>query len=75
VEQPPRGFWRDILSDGSGISLHRFQIAVWTAVLGLIFVATVYVQLSMPDLNDQLLLLMGISSGTYLGFKFPEKQA
>jgi hypothetical protein len=74
-EQPPRGFWRDILSDGSGISLHRFQIAVWTAVLGLIFVATVYVQLSMPDLNDQLLLLMGISSGTYLGFKFPEKQA
>jgi hypothetical protein len=73
--QQPKGFWLDILSDGSGISLHRFQIAAWTAVLGMIFIATVYVQLSMPDLNDQLLLLMGISSGTYLGFKFPEKQA
>lgn len=73
--QAPKGFWLDLLSDGSGISLHRFQIAVWTAVLGMIFIATVYVQLAMPDLNDQLLLLMGISSGTYLGFKFPEKQA
>jgi hypothetical protein len=27
----------------------------------------------MPEFDASLLTLMGISSGTYLGFKFPEK--
>jgi len=42
-------------------------------VLGVIFIAAVYNVLSMPDYPEQLLALMGISGGTYLGFKFPEK--
>jgi hypothetical protein len=29
--------------------------------------------LVMPDFDTTLLGLMGISSGTYIGFKFPEK--
>lgn len=66
-------FLRDVLETSSGISLHRFQMFVWTLVLGLIFVATVYRTLSMPDFSSTLLGLMGISSGTYLGFKFPER--
>ncbi len=66
------GFFRDIVSDGSGVSFHRFQIAVWTVVLGIIFVRSVYGDLAMPDFSGTLLGLMGISSGTYLGFKFPE---
>ena len=33
------GFLRDILSDGSGYSFHRFQIFAWTIVLGIIFVS------------------------------------
>lgn len=68
------GFFEDILSDANGISFHRFQIAGWTLVLGIIFIASVYRVLSMPDFDTQLLALMGISSGTYIGFKFPEKQ-
>jgi hypothetical protein len=28
----------------------------------------------MPQFNDTLLTLMGISGGTYIGFKFPEKK-
>jgi hypothetical protein len=33
-----RGFFRDILSDSNGTAgLHRFQIFVWTIVLGIIF--------------------------------------
>jgi len=70
-----RGFVRDVLSDGDGISLHRFQMFIWTLVLGVIFVASVYKNLSMPEFSTTLLGLMGISSGTYLGFKVPENTA
>lgn len=66
-------FFRDVLETDAGISLHRFQMLVWTLVLGLIFVATVYRTLYMPEFSATLLGLMGISSGTYLGFKFPER--
>jgi hypothetical protein len=71
---PSEGFFVDILSDANGISFPRFQIAGWTLVLGVIFIASVHRVLSMPDFDQQLLALMGISSGTYIGFKFPEKQ-
>lgn len=66
------GFLRDILSGSDGISFHRFQMFVWTIVLGLIFCSTVYDTLSMPQFDASLLALLGISSGTYLGFKIPE---
>lgn len=70
-----RSFMIDILSDSTGgISIHRFQMFIWTLVLGVIFVVSVYKDLSMPDFSATLLGLMGISSGTYLGFKFPEKK-
>jgi hypothetical protein len=68
-------FDKDILSDASGISFHRFQMAIWTLVLGVVFIVRVYNALSMPDFPGELLALMGISGGTYLGFKFPEKQS
>jgi len=68
-----KGFLRDILSDRSGYSFHRFQIFAWTIVLGIIFISSVYNSLAMPEFSSTLLGLMGISSGTYIGFKFPEK--
>lgn len=71
-----RGFIRDVLSDSSGsISIHRFQMFIWTLVLGVIFIASVYNNLEMPEFSAGLLGLMGISSGTYLGFKVPEASA
>lgn len=69
------GFFKDILSDANGISFYRFQIAAWTLVLGVIFVSSVLNVLTMPDFPKELLALIGISSGTYIGFKFPEKQS
>jgi hypothetical protein len=74
VVQPSTGFLTDILSDGNGVSIHRFQMFGWTVILGGIFCSSVYTDLSMPEFNTTLLGLMGISSGTYLGFKFPEKK-
>ncbi|HKO62531.1 MAG TPA: hypothetical protein VJV03_15305 [Pyrinomonadaceae bacterium] len=68
-----KGFIRDILRDASGYSFHRFQIFAWTLVLGIIFVSSVYNNLTMPEFSATLLGLMGLSSGTYIGFKFPEK--
>ncbi len=68
-----RGFLRDVLDDGGGISFHRFQMFIWTLVLGVIFAASVYRHLAMPQFSATLLGLLGVSSGTYLGFKFPEK--
>jgi len=67
-----QGLLRDILRDGSGYSFHRFQIFAWTIVLGIIFLSAVYNSLAMPEFSTTLLGLMGISSGTYIGFKFPE---
>jgi hypothetical protein len=68
------GFLRDILGDGSGYSFHRFQIFAWMLVLGVMFLSSVYNQLTMPEFSTTLLGLMGISSGTYIGFKFPEQK-
>ena len=65
-------WWVDILSDANGISFHRFQVAAWTLVLGIIFCIAVYKVLAMPDFNGSLLALLGISAGTYLGLKIPE---
>lgn len=74
--QPTSGhFFQDIFSDEQGkLTFHRFQIVVWSVVLGIIFIASIYNILAMPDFPNELLALMGISAGTYLGFKFPEKQ-
>ncbi len=68
------GFLRDILADSSGYSFHRFQIFAWTIILGIIFVSAVYNNLNMPEFSPTLLGLMGLSSGTYIGFKFPEQK-
>lgn len=67
-----RHFIPDILTDGDGYAFHRFQMAVWTLVLGVLFLYSVWQRLSMPEFSATLLGLLGISGGTYLGFKIPE---
>jgi len=69
-----RGFIKDLLSDASGVNFHRFQMLVWTLVMGFIFCVEVYKTLRMPEFSTTLLALMGISASTYLGFKIPEVQ-
>jgi hypothetical protein len=65
----------DVLSDADGVSFHRFQMATWTLVLGFIFLEAVISRLAMPHFNETLLALMGLSAGTYLGFKIPEAKS
>jgi len=72
---PPtsKGFWKDI-SGSSGVQLHRIQIIAWTVVLAFVFIVRIFTKLSIPDFNPTLLGLLGLSAGTYVGFKFPENQ-
>jgi hypothetical protein len=78
AQRPPQyaptseNFLKDILTDASGVSLHRLQMAIWTVVLGIIFVVDVWCNLAMPEFDATILGLMGISSGTYLGFMLTE---
>jgi len=68
-----KNFWRDICDNGNGVSFHRLQVVIWTIVLGVVFIRSVADLMSMPEFSETLLILLGISSGTYLGFKIPEK--
>jgi hypothetical protein len=68
------GFWRDLVTDEHGaVALDRFQIVAWTIVLGGIFLNAVIWELNMPEFSATMLALMGLSSGTYIGFKLPTK--
>jgi len=68
-----KGFWVDIASDAATPTLHRIQIIVWTLILGVVFVWKVYAGFRMPDFDPNLLIMMGISGGFYIGFKAAEK--
>jgi hypothetical protein len=66
------GFFQDICCDSDGLSFHRLQVVMWTIVLGAVFVDSVIQAMSMPEFPEAALTLLGISNGTYLGFKFRE---
>ena len=69
-----QGFLIDILSDRNGVSIHRFQMVAWTIFFGFYFYRSVLRNLAMPLFDDNLLALMGISNGAYLGLKIPENK-
>jgi len=66
------GFFIDILSDANGISIHRFQNVIFTVALMAAFPVYVCSEGSMPEWNNTLMTLMGISSAGYLGVKVNE---
>jgi hypothetical protein len=73
-----RTVFEDLLTEEAGAyDFHRFQMLAWTLVLGAVFVAKVFTDRTMPQFDSNLLLLMGISSGAYIGFKMagPRKTA
>jgi hypothetical protein len=50
---------------GSGASMSRFQLLIFTLVIGLSFVLVVASTNKMPEISTQVLLLLGISGSTY----------
>ena len=69
------GLIEDILTDINGVSFHRLQIVAWTLVLWVLFLSSLFGKLTMMDFDTTQLTLLGISGGTYLGFKLNEKQS
>lgn len=79
-----QGFLIDILSDATGVSIHRLQAAVFNLIFGYWFIAAVVNNLTqfVPDINkiipsiDQSgLILLGISTGTYAALKTTENKS
>jgi len=65
-----RTVFEDLLTEEAGTyDFQRFQVLAWTLVLGTVFVVKVFYDRVMPTFDPNVLLLMGISSGAYLGFK------
>ena len=67
-----KNFFTDILTDSNGITLHRFQMMIWTVVLGGVFIIQLLTEHKMPKFEPITLAVLGISVTTYLGFKIPE---
>jgi hypothetical protein len=65
-------FCIDLLAENGRVALHRLQVLIWTAVLGVVFILKVKRELSMPVFSETLLGLMGLSSVTYIALKIPE---
>jgi hypothetical protein len=64
----------DLFTGSGGASLHRVQFGLWSVVLMVVFVVTVYDTLAMPQFDNSLLGLMGISSAAYAGMKIQENK-
>jgi len=68
-----QGFITDLLSeDEAGISIHRCQLFLITLLFGGIYLFDVLRTQSLPDFNNSMLWLIGISSGTFIGIKSVE---
>ena len=67
-----KGLFYDMLNDGKSISLHRLQLLLFTVFLSCYFVMQVVGTLIMPQFDDTMLALMGISSTMYAGVKTTE---
>ena len=71
---PPSTLLKDweSVSQQYSLSLHRCQIALWTLIVLCLFLTELVSTMHLPDIPDKLLVLMGISGGTYLGFNYPK---
>jgi hypothetical protein len=80
-DQGSQNFFLDILSDSNGVSIHRFQTIVFNLVFGCWYVTTVLHNIDnaavninsiIPDISNNNLILLGISSATYAALKSSE---
>ncbi|WP_298156862.1 hypothetical protein [Flavobacterium sp.] len=65
----------DIISDGNGISVHRFQAFVFNVIFGLIFLNYFFTNQQFIEFGELELTLMGISSAAYVGLKATENKS
>jgi hypothetical protein len=86
---PSQGFWLDILSDKTGVSIHRFQAFIFNLAFGVWFIYQSVQHLKdyaikasgitnidqiIPVITPNNLILLGISAGTYIALKTTENK-
>jgi hypothetical protein len=77
-----KNFFLDILSDATGVSVHRFQTVVFNCVFGIWFINAFLHNLLnnealnaiIPPIANNNLILLGVSSATYAALKATENQ-
>ncbi len=65
----------NIVSDQNGLSIHRFQNVIFSMAIGCYFLFEVFTNSKIPTLNENLMVLMGISASTYLAIKKGENSS
>ncbi|HYF30508.1 MAG TPA: hypothetical protein VD993_05280 [Chitinophagaceae bacterium] len=79
-------FFLDIVSDQKGVSIHRFQAILFNAIFGIWFIAQVVGQMEtctggtcinsiIPVIDNDNLMLLGLSAATYAALKTTENPA
>jgi hypothetical protein len=85
---PSQGFFLDLVSDKTGVSIHRFQALVFNLVFGVWFIYRSVKDMAglgpaskladinkvMPVIDNNNLLLLGLSAGTYAALKITENK-
>ncbi|HEY4273095.1 MAG TPA: hypothetical protein VGM65_13935 [Candidatus Udaeobacter sp.] len=74
-DRASQGFFADLISEGGEPEIARLQMLVWNFILGIVFIWQSVFQWTMPTFDPMLMTLLGISSATYVGFKFVPKTA
>jgi hypothetical protein len=65
-------YFKDILSDNQGLSVHRMQVCAFNIVFGVIFLKSVVLDYTMPTFEEAELGLLGLSNATYTFLKSSE---
>jgi hypothetical protein len=54
-----------LTEDGGGASMSRFQLLIFTFVIGISFFLVVLCNCKLPEVPDQVVTLLGVSASTY----------
>jgi hypothetical protein len=69
--------WSDLVVHGGVVALERVQQVVWNLIIGIAFIVILLVTYtnasSLPTIPQEILVLMGISAGGYIGGKAVRK--
>ncbi|WP_339376121.1 hypothetical protein [Calothrix sp. NIES-2098] len=69
--------WSDLVVHGGVVALERVQQVVWNLIIGIAFIVILLVTYttasSLPSIPSEILVLMGISAGGYIGGKAVRK--
>jgi len=68
------GFFSDLISDESGLSITRLQFLIATFIFIVVFITTAIQKLELVDFSVEQLALMGTSAGLYLWNKKLDQQ-